>query len=48
MAAFGSAANPDHLVLEDAVLNNIKANVGFPYKIRYFMFVRLTCDLFDF
>jgi hypothetical protein len=30
MLAFGSVANPVHLVLAEAVLNNVKGNVSFP------------------
>lgn len=30
MLAFGSVANPAHLVLAAAVLNNVEANVSFP------------------
>lgn len=35
MAAFGLTANPDHLVLADAVLNNLKASVSVPAPTTY-------------
>lgn len=35
MAAFGSTANPNHLVLADAVLNNYKASVSIPGTTTY-------------